>query len=603
MENRFIYAKRNKFGLLDGLLIPFKFAPIHTALIILQQVLNALIPTINVFVTANFINAAIATVYEHKDISTVFMPLFWFLLLFAISMISQSLIKFVAVRFILRLREKLRIIFTEKRAKLSYEHIENQDSWDLISRVAGGPEDRINGVFNDNMAAITGVINIVGVIGVLSFQLWWAGALIVLVSIPLLFLAVKSGKATYDANREVTKIQRKYNYLGGVLTGRDNVEERALFGYSKTLNEKWREEYEKARNIEYKTQKKWFIKMKTGSVLTALISIFVVFILINPVITGAISIGMFISLINAVFGLIQAMSWQLAYIVDSLTRNREYMKDLTAFVALDEKNEGQCLPSLNIPEFESLEFKDVKFKYPKTENYILKGLSLKIEKGRHYSFVGINGAGKTTVTKLITGLYDNYEGEILLNGNELKSFPFSDIKALCSAVFQDFARYSITFKDNVALGDINNMEATATNEKIKSSVALSGLEQAIEKLSEGMNTPLGKIKEKGVDLSGGEWQRVAMARALINPAPLKILDEPTAALDPVAESMLYQKFEEISKGHTTVFISHRLGSTKLADIIYVIDGGVVSECGSHEELMEKGGYYAEMFESQRSWYK
>ena len=222
-----------------------------------------------------------------------------------------------------------------------------------------------------------------------------------------------------------------------------------------------------------------------------------------------------------------------------------------------------------------------------------------MKKNLHYAFVGINGAGKTTLTKLLTGMYDNYEGEIRINGRNIRDYELSELKALFAVVYQDFAKYSITIRDNIALGDVNHLD----EERIGRAVSLAGLKDTIHMLPQGMDTYLGKIKEGGVDLSGGEWQRLAIARALYNPAEVRILDEPTAALDPVAESNIYEMFGQISRGISTIFITHRLGAAKLADNIIVINDGAVAEQGKHEELMKMGGSYAEMFESQRSWYQ
>ncbi|MCL2753618.1 MAG: ATP-binding cassette domain-containing protein, partial [Defluviitaleaceae bacterium] len=241
-----------------------------------------------------------------------------------------------------------------------------------------------------------------------------------------------------------------------------------------------------------------------------------------------------------------------------------------------------------------------RFKYPTSENYTLDGLSLKLEKGKHYAVVGANGAGKTTITKLLTGLYDEYEGEILLNGKELRTFEASAVKSMFSVVYQDFARYQISMAQNIAIGDAARDIAEENIKRVASKIELN---ETIADLKDGINTPLGKIIEGGADLSGGQWQKIAIARSLISRAPIKILDEPTAALDPIAESRVYGEFEELMRGKTTIFISHRLGSTKLADEILVIKDGAIAENGSHNELMKLGGIYAEMFEAQRKWYE
>jgi len=298
---------------------------------------------------------------------------------------------------------------------------------------------------------------------------------------------------------------------------------------------------------------------------------------------------------NGVFGLITTdrISWGVTRTMEDLVKKREYLKDLTEFMRLEEHDGAIDFPAQNM-SFKTIEFKNVSFRYPGTDKLILNNISFTIENGIHYSLVGVNGAGKTTITKLLTGLYTNYDGEIRVDGRLLCDLTQSEIKGLSSVVYQDFAKYYISLYDNIAI---------AGND-VENAVELVGLSEAVSKLRDGVNTPLGKIQKNGVDLSGGEWQRIAMARSVVNCAPLKILDEPTAALDPVSESAVYNNFERISKGQTTIFISHRLGSTKLADIIYVLSDGKIIESGSHSELMAvKNGVYAEMFSSQAEWYK
>ncbi len=236
---------------------------------------------------------------------------------------------------------------------------------------------------------------------------------------------------------------------------------------------------------------------------------------------------------------------------------------------------------------------------------------------------------------MLTGLYDNYEGSILLNGRELKEYTQGELKGIFTGVYQDFARYYDTVANNVLLGDITHMGDGKNNELsggkdrekygsrdggkcgsegsekrndkqweiMRGHLKELGILDEMEALPMGCHTPLGKLDSGSVDLSGGQWQRVAMARCLMSPASVQILDEPTAALDPVSESRLYEEFERISKGRTTIFISHRLGSTGLADTIFVLQDGRVIESGSHKALMEQRGRYAQMYDSQKSWYQ
>ena len=190
-----------------------------------------------------------------------------------------------------------------------------------------------------------------------------------------------------------------------------------------------------------------------------------------------------------------------------------------------------------------------------------------------------------------------------MNGEDIGHMEPRQRKALVSALFQDFAQYPLTFEENISIGDTVHAQDEAMRARVLEACSQIGLNQTIDALSDRMNTPLGRYTDNAQDLSGGQWQRVAIARTIVSPAPIHILDEPTSAADPVSESELYREFEEISRGWTTIFISHRLGSTKLADKIFLIHDGKIAESGTHEDLMRSGGMYSVMYESQRSWYK
>ncbi len=583
----------------DIIKIPFKFAPVQATLVALQKLLDGVVPTLQILATAKFLDTAISVFKKEEDTSDIIAPLIFVIILLAYKWISKQLSKFAEVQIKNKLRGEFRVNIVEKIATLRYGHIEKQESWDLISRVIKEPEVQCTKAYITSLDMATMILQILGILAVLFVQVWWSALLIVLISVPLFFIALKSGKESYEANREVEKNKRKVKYLEEVLNGREGVEERTLFGYSDKINSKWHKEYETARKKEFKVTLKWFINMKAGGVIIAILSVLIVLILIGPVTSGLLSVGMFMSIVNSVFNLIQYLAWSLPEYGDGLAKNKEYLIDLTNLVKL-EGDEGYLLkPAMSSIKLESLEFRNVYFKYPGTENYILKDMSFVIEEGKHYAFVGTNGAGKTTITKLITGLYEDFEGEILINGKSIKSYGQDDLKAMSSVVYQDFARFFISFRDNILLGDINRFDDI---DNMNEAIETMELHEVACGLPAGINSNLGKIKNDGVDLSGGQWQRIAMARGIVSPASLRILDEPTAALDPISESNVYEKFEEISKGQTTIFISHRLGSTKIADEIFVIGDGAIIESGSYEELMERNGVYTKMYESQRSWY-
>lgn len=588
------------YNLIDFIKIPFKVRPGLSLVKLLNQIVSSIIPSIQVLITASFIDTAIAIFNDDKDYNRIFIPLTGLMLIIIYQYLNNSLISYVNLKLEMNLTEIIRTEIADKRSKLEYRHIENNDSWDLITRTCGDPIGKINGGYDNILGAMNIIIRVVSLLAILVTQVWWAALVIIGICVPLFSLAIKGGKATYKANQEAEKHSRRARYLHDVLSGRDNIEERALFGYSQELNNKWHDKYEEARKINLMVTLKYFIRIKGSSLITVLISIFIIGVLLIPLSNGVITLGMFMGLVTATLGLIQMMSWNLSWITSELAKNREYLKDLTAFMDLTEQEGSLELPEeANKVNFETIEFDNVSFKYPDTDRYILKDFNLRLDKNIHYAFVGINGAGKTTITKLLTGLYDNFEGDIRINNKSIRDYKQSQLKALFSVVYQDFAKYYIGLKDNILLGDVNVKDET----RLEETISLLNMEEVIHKLPQGIETYLGKIKEDGTDLSGGEWQKIAIARALYSPAEIRILDEPTAALDPVTESNIYKMFGRISQGKSTIFITHRLGAAKLADEIIVIEDGSVAEKGNHEALMKNDGIYAEMFDSQRSWYQ
>ena len=590
-----------KYRLIDFILIPFKTSPVLTIIRIADITAYALLPSLQVLATASFVDTAVDMFNNGGSINRIYAPLFFLMAIIAYQNISLVITNLANTRLNMKLNEQFRTAVVEKRAKLEYSHIENNDTWELINRACADPAGRISGGFDIILWMAATIIRVGSILTILMTQVWWAAIVITAFSVPLFYISLKSGKVEYEAHKEAAKHQRRAGYLQSIITGRDNVEERTMYSYTKDINKKWYEKYEIARKITLKTQARNFVKMKGASLITLLISVLICGVLIFPLGTGAITAGMFMGLVTGTFGLVQMMSWNLSYITREIANNREYLKDLTEFSKLSETKDALSLPDDRIQkaEFRSVEFRNVSFKYPGTDKYILKNLSMKLEAKMHYAFVGVNGAGKTTLTKLLTGLYDNFEGEILINGKSIRDYSMAELKGMFSVVYQDFAKYYITLKDNVALGNILKMDY----DRVKQALNIVELTETVEKLPDGIDTYLGKIKEKGVDISGGEWQRLAIARTLVSNAPVYILDEPTASLDPVAESNVYEMFGRVTTGKAAIFITHRLGAAKLADEILVIDDGRVVEKGSHSALMKKGGLYARMFESQRSWYK
>jgi len=589
----------------DTLRLTFQASHICVVMHILLSIIHAIMPTAAMaLATANFVDTATAILQGARPHDDIYMPLILLLLVLGVFTTIGSVSQLVGARISLRLQQKLKPEIVRVHAALDFKHIENADSWELISRVSRDPVKSVM----DGYVAFTQFLQIfvcvASVFILIITQVWWAALIIITFSTPMFWLSLRAGKKNYQAGRDAEKFNRRTEYLGEVLTGREAIDERTLFDYGEAVNKRWLEQYEAGRLLQLKVTAKMFLITKGSSMVLALIALMVALTLISPVVSGELSAGMFMGIVAAVFGMIHQLGWQLSDSLENISRVGEYMRDLTGFISLSASPEALHEPDADPITFDSLEFRNVSFQYPSGDRLILDGLSFSLESGKHYAFVGKNGAGKTTITKLLTGLYNEYKGEILINGKELREYPASTLKALFSVVYQDFAKYYISVKDNIMVGDITGAsdELSPCVSRLQEAASLAGLNETIAELKDGLDTPLGKILEDGQDISGGQWQRVAIARSLISRAPVKMLDEPTAALDPIGESRVYSEFEKLMKGKTTVFISHRLGSTKLADEILVIDDGKIIERGSHDELMEANGHYAEMFEAQRGWY-
>ena len=589
---------KKSFSLLDCIKFPLKHATLQSVICILEVIITALIPTFQIVVNAQFINTTISYFNQGAELSSVLGWLALVVILIAVQWISGIIVSKQWSDIELILMEKVRSFVVEKQAKLEYVFFEDSKKHDLILRVCKEPEKHIVNTFRVLMKSFSLAVRILGILAILLTQIWWSAIIILAFSIPMFYISFKGSQTTYEVGKEVTNSRRKRNYFFGATTGRESADERTLFQFEDYFVDLWYSHFENARKLEYGNQKKWFIKLEASTVCTALVSVGVILVLINPVASGAITFGIFTSIIHASFNLVQIMSWDFNDYVDNLVSESEYLKEFREFMCLGEKQDALVLPDHTVP-FESLSFENVRFKYENGDQYVLDGLSFQIEKGRHYAFVGKNGVGKTTVIKLLTGLYDNYEGVIKLNGKDIKSYLYKDIKGLFSIVFQDYAKYGLTVKENIAIGD---MTRDVSDSLIKKQIDELLLTNDINALPNKLDTVLGRMTEEGVDLSGGQWQKIAIARNMVSTAPIKILDEPTASLDPVAEHTLFNKFGSITKDSTTILISHRLGSTQNADEIFVFDDGKIIESGSYDELMRKNGLYSVMYNSQADWY-
>lgn len=590
---------QKKYTLFDCVRVVYKVIPFYALTRLVFEVVGGLMPALVLVAIADFIDAAILAANTHAAISTVLPEIAVLLGAFALQWLLGSFSNLVNARMVQVFSCRLWTEYIDFIQPVAYRYFENEDSITSMRRLRQQLTQKLREGYFSMLAILRSAVNVVSLLAILVSAVWWAPILVVLLSLPLFYVSQKSGKARDVVEKEAEDIGEMEYATQGYMFTREFVEERMLFGYHKSVESRWYAAKKKEDGLWETYNFKWcFIAGFCGAAVLVAAAIIAI-AMIDPLLAGALTIGSFVSLVNAAIGMIGAFSWDLSVIISDLTATRAFLKDLTAIASWERDASASLPPSAEIPEFQSLEFENVVFAYPDVDRTILNGVSFRMERGKHYAIVGANGAGKTTVTKLILGLYGNYEGRILLNGKELREWSYADRKAIFSALLQDYAKFSLSLRENIALGAL----PSPTDVDFENAVRLAGLTETVAELPKGLDTPLGKLDEGGVDLSGGQWQRVAMARTIAGGRPFCILDEPTAALDPLAESRLYEEFGELAKDKTTIFITHRLGSVHLADEIIVLADGVVAEEGSFAELEAKNGLFAEMYAAQKSWYE
>ena len=585
--------------------IVYRCAPIGFTIRLLDMLISASIPYIRIIALSSFIDLTSEVIEGKYTTSVVVVPFTIILLTIVYNHVFWSLMGFINIDIEQKIAKKLRTKLLEKYAMLEYKHIEDDDSWKLISRVGNAPEQVIICGFNNILEILDCFLRLISVLYIITKQVWWLGGAVLIVSVPLFILSMNSGKKVYLADVYANDFTRKSAYLNSILLNRECLEERSVYGYIDFIQKKWKKEYKSVQKINRKVNLKNHISINGSAIIVTILCLCITCLLLVPLFDNKITSGMFISVITSTLELILIVSWTVSNVLKSLSQQKEKLNDIVKVLALTEKNEAISGAYIE-PDFilQNIVFKDVSFKYPNSNKYVLRHFNLELKAGTHYAVVGVNGAGKTTLTKLLTGLYDDYEGSILINGIELRKWPYKKIKGIFSVVNQDFAKYSISLKNNVVLGrDIMHEKDSVISQEVYKAVRRAGLESLCDKLPEGIDSTLGKLDEESVDISGGEWQRIAIARLIYSNKSVQILDEPTAALDPISEANVYLLFKEASKNKTTIFITHRLAVSKLVDKIILLNNGKIEEMGTHQTLIELGGMYAEMFKKQSEWYQ
>lgn len=404
----------------------------------------------------------------------------------------------------------------------------------------------------------------------------------------------------YEKNFRQTPIRRQLDYLRQLAGSKEAAKELKLFRLSGFLAERFTALSNRVYDEDVALARRRFALGSWLSMVGTMGYYAAYVFVIWKTLLGAITIGS----LTFLAGAIQQASLNIQQVFSTLAGIADqalFLTDLLAFFDMQPsiRSKANALP-IPRPIRQGIEFRGVSFCYPGTERLVLQGLDLCLDVGERLALIGENGEGKTTVVKLITRLYDPTEGEILLDGIDLREYRLEELHEEIGVIFQDFMRYELTARENLGVGRIEELTNT---ELLADAAEKSQADEVIERLPLAYEQMLGRRFEGGVDLSGGEWQKLALARAYLRDAQLLILDEPTAALDARSEFEVFHRFTELTAGKTALFISHRFSTVRMADRIVVLKGGAVAEDGSHQQLLSLGGLYAEMFSMQAASYR
>ena len=407
----------------------------------------------------------------------------------------------------------------------------------------------------------------------------------------------KLGEWSYKHREDRAEVINKMGYSVDVLSEKEYAKEIRIFGITDWANELWQKNRKLLYNLNYQREKRFFIGSVLDIVLTFLKNGVAYAVLISMVLNKGISVSNFLLYFAAVSGY---SAWVSGILEKVLRLHRQSLDISILREFLDWEEPFRFEGGKNLPTAPYVfEFKNVSFRYPEAEKDTITRMNLRINPGEKIAVVGLNGAGKTTLIKLLAGFLDPTEGQVLLNDIDIREFNRREYYDIFSAVFQEFSVLPASIQENVTqtMGEYDE-------KKLEECLSQAGLLDKINSLTKGVKSQITrKVHEDGLELSGGETQRLMLARVLYKDSPVVILDEPTAALDPIAENNIYLKYDEMTKGKQSIFISHRLASTRFCSRILYLEDGKITEEGTHDELMNAGGKYAEIYGVQSKYYR
>lgn len=487
----------------------------------------------------------------------------------------------------------------KQATKIKLDRLENPEYQNLLGAVTQADSAVLINYWLSVSDIAVAVVRLVSVAGVLFTFYWGIPLMLGLALVPELIMRFRYARLQHKLWIDQSAVERRVQYYSELLTDRDSIKEVRTYHVENYLFDKWAEQKHSYDAVQYKFEQKRQTVFGSGQLVFLTAVTIAMFVMVTWVIDGKSTVGAFTSAVfalNYIMGSLDSLLFNL-----HVMANNRLMVETTLQFLNDpelEQDQNQATKELVAP-FE-ITFDRVSFQYPEAERLSLEDVSFTIQPGEKIALVGANGSGKSTLIRLLLGLSRPTSGQILINGVPLTEISLEEYRSHVTAAFQDFARFYRSVRENIAFGEISSLNE---QERIEQAAVQSGAHSFIEGLERGYEQQLGAEFAGGVDLSGGQWQKLAIARAYIRSASCLVMDEPTASLDPVAEVEVYRQFSELAEGRTALLVSHRLGSATLADRILVLKGGRLIESGTHQQLLTADGEYRSLFTAQAQWYR
>ncbi len=590
------------FHLLPALRLVWQSSPQWTVARVVVLSLQGVLPLISLYllkliidqiaVSLTAVNKAVA--FEHA--------LFLLILSGCVMLITSvftSLAELVNAAQTYRVTDHVQEILFQKSAEIDLEYYENAQYYDTLQRAQQEASFRPNQILNRIAQVLQNGISLAGILALLISLYWGLAGVLLVAALPALWVRLKFAKVQYQWQRKRTSLERRSMYLGVLLAHDQFAKEIRLFNLSGLFRRQGREVRLQLYQENFRLMLRRAIANLSAESFAKVLTVAVFVFIAYETIQGRLKIGDLVLYQQALQRGESALQGVLSGL-SGLYEDNLFLTNLYEFLNLKPKIADPAYPKpFPKPVQHGIEVRNVSFQYADTPRQALDDVSLKILPGETIALVGENGCGKTTLIKLLCRLYEPTQGQILIDGVDIRDFAIADLRQDISVIFQDYAKYFFSVRDNIWLGNIES----SVEQDVEQAARRSGAHDVIERLPKGYDTILGKLFEQGEELSIGQWQKVALARAFLRNSQLIILDEPTSAMDPMAEYEVFQRFRELTRDQMAVLISHRLSTVRMADRIYLMDNGHIAEAGTHEELVELNGRYARLFESQAENYR